>query len=100
MITPYLQLGLSARASDTDIRKRYLELVKQHPPSAPGSRFAEIQRAYERIKDARSRVHEAIFGALDEPDAQAGLEALCRALQRGHRVTLPALVEAMEASDG
>jgi curved DNA-binding protein CbpA len=100
MITPYLQLGVPTHASDADIRQRYLELVKQHPPSVPGSRFAEIQRAYERIKDARSRVHESIFGALDEADAQAGLEALCQALHRGRRITLPALVEAMEASDG
>ena len=33
MLTHYLVLGLAPTASPKDVRKRYLELIRSHPPS-------------------------------------------------------------------
>lgn len=43
MNDPYVQLGLSPSADETEIRRRYLELVRQFPPDRAPERFAEIR---------------------------------------------------------
>lgn len=48
---PYLILGLPASASDAEIRARYLELTRAHPPEREPDRFREIHRAYQAAAD-------------------------------------------------
>ena len=43
MLAHYLALGLSPSAAGEEIRQRYLELVRAHPPSRDPERF---QRPY------------------------------------------------------
>jgi molecular chaperone DnaJ len=56
---PYATLGLSAAASDAEIRVAYRRLVKQHHPDHNGGseaserRFEEVQEAYARIRELR-----------------------------------------------
>ena len=47
MADPYEILGVSRSSSEADIRRRYLELVRQYPPDRHPERFKEIHQAYE-----------------------------------------------------
>ncbi len=48
---PFEILGVGHTATDVEIRRRYLELIKQHPPERDPERFREIHQAYEFAKD-------------------------------------------------
>lgn len=51
---PFQVLGLPPDAGETEVRSRYLELVKQFPPDREPQRFREIRAAYEAAKDPLS----------------------------------------------
>ena len=79
MLTPYLVLDVSPEASDEEIRQRYLALVRKYPPEQAPERFQQITSAYEAVKDVRSRVETAIFGAARYADVDLAIDALVRA---------------------
>ena len=79
MLTPYLILGLAPDASGGDIRRRYLQLVREHPPGREPERFQKITAAYESLKDERTRVRTALFGATHYADMEEALMDLVRA---------------------
>jgi len=54
-------LGLTPDAEPADVRARYLQLVRQHSPERDPDKFAEIQAAYERMRDPEVRLTELIF---------------------------------------
>lgn len=62
VINPYGVLGLKRDAGDAEIRKRYLELVRAHPPGRDPKAFQQIARAYEAIKSPEARVESHLFG--------------------------------------
>jgi len=49
MLSSYFILGLGLDVADEEIRKRYLELIKQYTPEKDPNRFQEITSAYEQI---------------------------------------------------
>lgn len=63
MICPHVVLGLRWDAGDKEVRQRYLELVRAHPPSKDPERFELIATAYEMMKNRRSRVDTHLFAA-------------------------------------
>ena len=79
MLACYLTLGLSPTASQEDIRKRYLELIRAHPPSREPEHSQRIVAAYEALGDERSRVETMIFGMARYGDFELALDALVRA---------------------
>ena len=79
MLAHYLTLGLAANASQAEIRRRYLDLVRRHPPSRDPARFGRIAAAYEALQDDRSRVRTAIFGIAAYSDWELALDALVNA---------------------
>lgn len=95
MLVDYLMLGLEPGAADDEIRKRYLELVKVHPPEHDPQRFQDITQAYERIKDQRSRIRQRLFGARESVDVEASLAYLMRAFTpKRRRAGLQELIKA------
>lgn len=48
---PFAVLGLSQSATEAEIRQRYLDLVKLHPPEKDPQKFRKIHSAYESAKD-------------------------------------------------
>ena len=52
---PYEVLGVAEEASDEQIRKSYLEKVRQSPPERDPDGFKEIRRAYGVLKDGAKR---------------------------------------------
>jgi curved DNA-binding protein CbpA len=56
MRDPFTVLGVDEDADDAEIRRRYLALVRDHPPDREPERFREIRAAYEALGDARKRL--------------------------------------------
>jgi curved DNA-binding protein CbpA len=95
MLVDYLRLGIPLDATDAQIRKAYLALIRAHPPEKDPARFQEIATAYEHIKDETARLQTALFGPLQITDSREALEALARAAIPGRRrIGLGALREA------
>ncbi len=57
MNDPYTTLGVSRGSTDAEIKSAYRKLAMQHHPDKGGDskRFADINNAYDNIKDANSR---------------------------------------------
>jgi curved DNA-binding protein CbpA len=79
MLSSYFILGLELNATDEEIRKRYLELIKQYTPEKDPDRFQDITNAYEQIKTPRARIRGKLFGPLSVSDAEEALFSLGRA---------------------
>lgn len=62
MAEPSEILGLDPNANEEQIRKRYLELVRQFPPDREPNRFAEIHAAYNELRDPIKRMRKRITG--------------------------------------
>lgn len=62
MAEPYEVLGLSVDASEEQIRKGYLELVRQFPPDREPVKFAEIHAAYDQLRDPVARMRKRLVG--------------------------------------
>ncbi len=54
-------LGLDGGASPSEIRDRFLELVRQHPPDRDPERFAAIHAAYKALEDPASSLQTLLF---------------------------------------
>jgi DnaJ-class molecular chaperone len=95
MLIPYLILGVSGDATDAEIRRRYLALVKKYPPESAPDRFQKITEAYEAVRTRRKRISAKLFGTGAKSDGYAGqLTLLADAVEiRRRRVTLPELFE-------
>ena len=57
MIDPYSTLGVSKNATDAEIKSAYRRLAKKWHPDAGGdeTKFANVNNAYNMIKDAEHR---------------------------------------------
>ena len=63
MTDPYDILGVARDASEAEIRRRYLELVRQYPPDRAAERFTEIHQAYKKLRDPTVRMESKLFDA-------------------------------------
>ena len=61
MADPLHVLGVSASAGPDEIRRKYLELVRQHPPDRDPQRFAEIRAAYDELSDPVQQLNKLLF---------------------------------------
>lgn len=82
MLIHYLHLGLVPGASDAQVRERYLELVRRHPPTRDAERFQQVASAYEALRDERARVRDALFGTVRLADPEQALQDLVAAARR------------------
>jgi len=55
-------LGVSAEATDAEIRAAYLSKVQEHPPDRSPEKFELIRDAYEALRDPRRRLQQQLFG--------------------------------------
>jgi curved DNA-binding protein CbpA len=61
MVDPHLVLGVSPDVDEAALRRRYLELVRRHPPEQSPQKFAEIREAYEQLRDPLARLRSQLF---------------------------------------
>jgi curved DNA-binding protein CbpA len=74
MSDPYEILGLPRGCGETEVRRRYLELVRENPPDRAPERFTEIRQAYEMLRDPVLRLESKLFD-LKAGDTLAGIVA-------------------------
>jgi curved DNA-binding protein CbpA len=96
MNDPYDVLGLGRGADEAEVRRRYLELVRQHPPDRAPERFAAIREAYEQLRDPAVRLEAQLFRVATSDSLEA-IAADLRARLRDARLPLPALLALAEA---
>ena len=68
MSDPYEVLGLPRHADEAEIRRRYLELVREFPPDRDPERFTAIRAAYDAVRDPVRRLEAQLF-ELDTSDS-------------------------------
>jgi curved DNA-binding protein CbpA len=91
MSDPYEVFGLSSDSDDETVRRRYLELVRQHPPEHHPQKFAAIRAAYEALRDLNTRLRYRLFEAGKKETIDALIEEIaCRSPRR--RLSLKALL--------
>jgi len=79
MANPYQVLGVTCEDGDDVIRRRYLEAVRQFTPEQSPEQFKQIREAYERIKDADSRLAFLLF----EPSQGESIDELIGGVSGG-----------------
>ncbi|MDH4318112.1 MAG: J domain-containing protein [Desulfobulbaceae bacterium] len=75
MKTPFEILEVKESATDEEIKKAYLAMVKRYPPEQCSEQFQRIRRAYELIHSAEKRIAHRLFHA-EMPDRQDCYEKL------------------------
>lgn len=92
---PWIVLGLEPTASDDEIRTRYRDLVKQHPPELDPAGFQAIRTAYEQVRNPHVRARTRLFGPapLDDLDELRAVLAGWRRPPAGPELWLEALGE-------
>jgi curved DNA-binding protein CbpA len=78
-------LGVSADATDDEIRAAYLSKVQEHPPDRSPEQFELIRDAYEALRDPRRRLQQQLFGG----DPAAPFVTLLDASQPSRRFAGP-----------
>jgi curved DNA-binding protein CbpA len=100
MRDPFTVLGVADDAGDTEIRRRYLALVRDFPPDRAPERFQELRAAYEALSDERKRLATKLLrtnsaalsrlsmdtlraGSTDGPPARATRQTVAALLAEG-----------------
>ena len=58
---PYAVLGLERRASLSEVKRAYFNLVRQHSPETNPDAFKLIRAAYEKLNSAESKTETDLF---------------------------------------
>ena len=58
---PYAVLGLKRRASLSEIKRAYFDLVRQYAPETNPEAFKQIRSAYEKLNSAESKTETDLF---------------------------------------
>ncbi len=61
MANPYDVLEIDASASDDEVRRRYLALVRCYSPEREPEAFQRIQRAYDTARSESARLRFLLF---------------------------------------
>jgi curved DNA-binding protein CbpA len=80
-MNPYQLLGITSDAGDAEIRRAYLDALRNASPDSNPERFAALNRAYESVKDERSRCRYALFNIECPGDSPLDALVCCGRLQ-------------------
>lgn len=97
MADPYSVLGLDQSANGDAIRDRYLTLVQKYTPDRAPERFAQIQAAYNELKDVEARVKNQMYVERSGDDHIDTLLGDIRLQQQAKRLPAKTLYALMHA---
>ncbi len=96
MNDPYETLGLTTDAGEAEIRRRYLELVRQFPPDRAPERFTAIHAAYEALRDPARGCKPSCSRWRRRPTRWRGWRPTCGGRLRQVRLPVANLLELAE----
>ena len=79
----YKTLGLDSTASQSDIKKAYFRLIRQHSPENDPEGFRKIREAYEYLKKALAQDEGPSFPPFKEPIAKSFADQVTEAYRCG-----------------
>jgi hypothetical protein len=79
--TPWEILGVDPDTPLDQVRTRYTELVKRHPPDRDPETFERIRDAWQAVRDPRAAARERLLG----PEPLNGIGDLMEALRPRRR---------------
>lgn len=91
VVDPHSILGVKLDASPDDVRKSYLNLVRQFPPDRDADKFREIHTAYQMLSDPLMQAEALLTPHLDRPDLSAIISAAEKVRPRLPKLVLLAL---------
>jgi curved DNA-binding protein CbpA len=97
MSDPYEIMGLARDADEAEIRRRYLELVREFSPDRAPERFATIREAYDEVRDPLRRLEAQLF-SIETRDSIESLQSDLRARLRDARLPMETLLKLAETS--
>jgi curved DNA-binding protein CbpA len=71
---PFTLLGVSVESTDADIRKRYLELVREFPPEQYAEKSAAVREAYDAVRTLDLRAKYMLYKQGSEDTFESILE--------------------------
>ncbi|MDR1485865.1 MAG: J domain-containing protein [Planctomycetaceae bacterium] len=77
----YHTLGINPGCSETEIRRRYLELLRKFPPETNQEQFAKIHEAYENLKNPVAMMEEIIKSSQTNDSIEQIIEVLVEELR-------------------
>jgi len=83
---PFFLFPCTEETTDEHIEARYLELLKRYPPDKEPERFADVRKAYERVRSERDRLTTHFF--YNEESGTVLTETLPRWLEGASRKRL------------
>ncbi len=89
-------LGVSATASEAEIRGRYLQLVREFPPDRAPERFAEIRAAFDELRNPVVQLERKLF-SLHTNDSLDELQRDLRARLKPAKLSMAALISLADA---
>jgi curved DNA-binding protein CbpA len=92
MSDPYEVLDLKPDAGETEVRQRYLELVRAFPPDRAPERFAAIHAAYASLRDPSERLRMQIFALATKSESFESIVADLQSRLRDVRVPVDILL--------
>ena len=95
MADPYEVLGLQWGSGDAEVRRRYLDLVRQYPPDREPERFAAIHKAYDQLRDPVARMESRLFD-LEPHDCLEAIVADVRRRLQAARIPTETLLSLAE----
>ena len=95
MSDPHDILGLPRDCGEEDVRRRYLELVREFPPDRAPERFTEIRAAYDQLRDPAARMEARLFD-LQSSGTMAEILADVRRRLRARRIPVETLLSLAE----
>jgi curved DNA-binding protein CbpA len=95
MADPHEVLGLDRGAGDEEVRRRYLELVRQFPPDRDPDRFVAVRAAYDQLRDPIARMQSQLFN-VENRDSMDAILADARQQLRRFRIPTETLLSLAE----
>lgn len=97
MNDPYELLGVAQDAGQDEIRRRYLELVREFSPERAPERFAAIRAAYDEVRDPLKSLQNQLF-SLKTNDSIDAIRNDLRGRLREAKIPMETLLKLAETS--
>ena len=98
-VNPYKTLGVNRTATESEIKRAYFGLVREHPPERDPEGFKRIRAAYEKLRASAARAETDLFLVVEQSEmlAASSLQTFPQQPAPVNKETIKADLLALEA---